>query len=151
MEWIEPPVDRRKVIKDCGFDGGVESYQTLDDGLVVGFLESLSLSQARSDGPANLLNVAGVACTIHAAELYTSPDPQGRAMTPVTVAQLRTAATAGLMTVARALGLGRTKACALARPEQFPCRVIRIGDSYRVSTGADLLEMLGVSVEDSGS
>lgn len=44
MEPIEPPVDRRKVIRDCGFDGGVESYQTVDDGLVVDFLRSLGLS-----------------------------------------------------------------------------------------------------------
>jgi hypothetical protein len=44
MEPIEPPVDRTKVIRDCGFDGGVESYQTVDDGLVVDFLQSLGLS-----------------------------------------------------------------------------------------------------------
>jgi hypothetical protein len=44
MEWIEPPVDRKKVIRDCGLDGGVESYQTVDDGLVADFLESLGLS-----------------------------------------------------------------------------------------------------------
>jgi hypothetical protein len=31
------PADRRKVIRDCGFDGGVESYQTVDDGIVVDF------------------------------------------------------------------------------------------------------------------
>jgi len=43
MEWIEP-VDRRKVIRDCGLDGGVESYQTVDDQLVAGFGESLGLS-----------------------------------------------------------------------------------------------------------
>jgi hypothetical protein len=28
MERIEPCVDRKKVIRDCGIDGGVESYQT---------------------------------------------------------------------------------------------------------------------------
>lgn len=44
MEWIEPPVDRKKVIRDCGLDGGVESYQTVDDGMVAEFLESLGLS-----------------------------------------------------------------------------------------------------------
>ncbi len=43
MEWIEP-VDRRKVIRDCKVDGGVESCQTVDDGLVVDFLKSLGLS-----------------------------------------------------------------------------------------------------------
>jgi hypothetical protein len=43
MEWIEP-VDRRKVIIDCDFDGGVESYQTVEDGSVMDFLESLGLA-----------------------------------------------------------------------------------------------------------
>ena len=42
-EWIDP-VDRRKVIRDCGFDGGVESYQTVENGLVAESLESLGLS-----------------------------------------------------------------------------------------------------------
>jgi hypothetical protein len=50
-------------------------------------------------------------------------------MTPITVAQLRATATVDLMTVARALGLGRTQAYELARREQFPCRVLRIGDT----------------------
>jgi hypothetical protein len=44
MERIEP-VDRRKVISDCGFDGGVESYQTVDEGIVADFLDSLGLSR----------------------------------------------------------------------------------------------------------
>ena len=48
------------------------------------------------------------------------------------------------MTAARILGIGRTKAYELARHGEFPCRVIRIGDLYRVST-ADLLRLLGVS------
>jgi hypothetical protein len=41
-------------------------------------------------------------------------------MTPVTIAQLRAAPTIDLMTAARALGLGRTKAYDLARRQQFP-------------------------------
>lgn len=53
-------------------------------------------------------------------------------MTPATIAQLRAAPTIDLMTAARALGLGRTKAYDLARRQQFPCRVLRIGDTYRV-------------------
>ena len=53
-------------------------------------------------------------------------------MTPVTIAQLRATPTVDLMTAARALGLGRTKAYDLARRQQFPCPVIRIGDTYRV-------------------
>ena len=48
-------------------------------------------------------------------------------MTPVTIAQLRATATVDLMTAARALGLGHTKAYDLARRQQFPCRVLRIG------------------------
>lgn len=43
MTWIEPSVDRKKVIADCGIDGGVQSYQTIDDQSVPGFLESLGL------------------------------------------------------------------------------------------------------------
>jgi hypothetical protein len=41
-------------------------------------------------------------------------------MTFVTIAQLRATATVDLMTAARALGLGRTKAYDLARRQQFP-------------------------------
>lgn len=43
MERIEP-VDRKKVIRDCGIDGGVESYQTVEAEFVVDFLNSLGLS-----------------------------------------------------------------------------------------------------------
>ncbi len=68
-------------------------------------------------------------------------------MMPVTISQLRTSATVDLMTAARALGLGRTKAYELARREQFPCRVIRIGETYRIPT-AGLLELLGVTAEE---
>jgi hypothetical protein len=68
-------------------------------------------------------------------------------MSPVSIAQLRATATVDLLTAARALGLGRTKAYALARHDQFPCRVIRIGEIYRVPT-AGLLELLGLSPEE---
>jgi Helix-turn-helix domain len=67
-------------------------------------------------------------------------------MMPVTISQLRASATVDLMTAARALGLGRTKAYELAKREQFPCRVIRIGEHYRIPT-AGLLELLGVTAE----
>ena len=67
-------------------------------------------------------------------------------MKPVTISQLRSSATVDLMTAARALGLGRTKAYELARRDEFPCRVIRIGDTYRIPTPG-LLELLGVSGE----
>jgi len=43
MEWIEPWVDRKKVITDCGIDGGVESYQTVEEQSAAGFLKSLNL------------------------------------------------------------------------------------------------------------
>jgi hypothetical protein len=68
-------------------------------------------------------------------------------MTPITITQLRATTTVDLVTAARALGLGRTKAYALARHDQFPCRVIRIGDTYRIPT-AGLLELLGVTAEE---
>ena len=55
---------------------------------------------------------------------------------PVTITQLRASATVDLMTAAAALGLGRTKAYELARREQFPCRVNRIGEhTDRVAFG----------------
>jgi hypothetical protein len=53
--------------------------------------------------------------------------------------------TVDLMTAARALGIGRTKAYELARCGEFPCRIIRIGDLYRVAT-ADLIRLLGFTV-----
>jgi predicted DNA-binding transcriptional regulator AlpA len=46
-------------------------------------------------------------------------------------------------TAARALGLGRSTAYELARRDEFPCRVLHIGSSYRVPT-ADLLRVLGI-------
>jgi hypothetical protein len=45
IERIEPQVDRKKVITDCGIDGGVESYQTLEDESAPAFLKALNLSQ----------------------------------------------------------------------------------------------------------
>jgi hypothetical protein len=44
---------------------------------------------------------------------------------------------------ARTLCLGRTRAYELARREEFPCKVIRIGTSYRVVT-ADLHRIAGI-------
>lgn len=48
-----------------------------------------------------------------------------------------------LVTAGRALGIGRTKAHALARNGEFPVRVLRVGAKYRVVT-TDLLTLLGV-------
>ncbi|MGI5205827.1 helix-turn-helix domain-containing protein [Spirillospora sp. CA-108201] len=42
--------------------------------------------------------------------------------------------TTTIETAARALGLGRTRAYQLARENRFPCKVIRIGTTYRVVT-----------------
>jgi hypothetical protein len=49
-----------------------------------------------------------------------------------------------LLTAARAYGLGRTVAYALAKADRFPCRVFRAGGRYVVTRG-DLLRSLGVS------
>jgi hypothetical protein len=64
----------------------------------------------------------------------------------VTISQLRSTATVDLMTAAQALGLGRTKAYELARRNEFPCKVLRIGENYRIPTPG-LLELLGVHPE----
>ena len=45
-------------------------------------------------------------------------------------------------TAARALGLGRSTGYELARRGEFPCRVLRMGSSYRVPTAAEVLEMI---------
>jgi excisionase family DNA binding protein len=52
-----------------------------------------------------------------------------------------------ITTAARALGLGRSTAYELARRGEFPCRVLRIGSSYRVPT-ADLLRVLGIELSE---
>jgi excisionase family DNA binding protein len=51
--------------------------------------------------------------------------------------------TVSVGTAARALGLGRSTAYELARCGEFPCRVLRVGHSYRVPT-AELLRVLGI-------
>jgi hypothetical protein len=67
-------------------------------------------------------------------------------MQSLTFDQLHTLPTiVNLMTAARALGIGRTKAYELAQGGQFPCRIIRVGKGYHVPT-ADLLTVLGVTV-----
>ncbi|MGH3401789.1 MAG: hypothetical protein ACRDRJ_04605 [Streptosporangiaceae bacterium] len=42
MQWIEP-VDRKKVIRDCGFNGGLQNYQTVKDNIAASLLRSLGL------------------------------------------------------------------------------------------------------------
>jgi hypothetical protein len=69
------------------------------------------------------------------------------ATAPLTISQLADLpVTIDLMTAAKILGIGRTKAYELARQGDFPCLVIRVGDLYRVST-ADLLQLLGICAE----
>ncbi|MFG2087186.1 helix-turn-helix domain-containing protein [Spirillospora sp. NPDC048824] len=60
-------------------------------------------------------------------------------MTREELAALPTTTT--IQTAARALGLGRTRAYQLARENRFPCKVIRIGSTYRVVT-ADLQRLV---------
>ncbi|TDB92321.1 DNA-binding protein [Actinomadura sp. 7K534] len=49
-----------------------------------------------------------------------------------------------IMTAARALGVSLTYAYDLAKRGDFPCRIIRIGNTYRVPT-AELRKLLGVT------
>lgn len=66
-------------------------------------------------------------------------------MDPLTCEQLlRLSSVVNLPPVARALGIGRTKAYELAQCRQFPCRVLRVGHSYQAPT-TGLLELLGVA------
>lgn len=52
-----------------------------------------------------------------------------------------------LDTANRALALGRSTGYALAKRGQYPCRVLRFGNAYRVIT-ADLLSILGIGCTD---
>ena len=62
-------------------------------------------------------------------------------LTPAELASLPAAT--DLLTAARALGLGRTRAYQMARAGQFPCPVIKTGRTYLVPTGG-LLALLGL-------
>lgn len=48
-----------------------------------------------------------------------------------------------LATAGRAFGVGRTKAFELAKQDKFPCRVLRVGEKYRVPRSA-IFEALGI-------
>ena len=52
-----------------------------------------------------------------------------------------------LDTANRALSIGRSTGYALAKRGQYPCRVLRLGNAYRVIT-ADLLGILGIKPEE---
>lgn len=74
----------------------------------------------------------------------TTPKPTPKltpAMTLAETAELPTVL--DLATAARALGIGRTTAYALARRGEFPCPLIRVGGAYRVPT-AGVLQVLGL-------
>jgi hypothetical protein len=63
---------------------------------------------------------------------------------PLTVAEVMALpAVVDVVVAGRAFGLGRTTAYALARKGEFPCRVVRVGSSYRVPT-AELRRELGL-------
>ena len=49
-----------------------------------------------------------------------------------------------LLTAGRAFGLGRTKAHEMAKAGEFPCRVLRVGNRYRVPRSA-IFEVLGIN------
>lgn len=49
-----------------------------------------------------------------------------------------------LVTAGRAFGLGRTKSFELARADEFPCRVLRVGHKFRVPRSA-IFEALGIT------
>jgi hypothetical protein len=70
-----------------------------------------------------------------------------QAKSPMTLEELRELPVSfPLVTAGRAFDIGRTKAHELARSGEFPCRVLRIGSSYRV-TRADLFRALGIKDE----
>ncbi|MDF5754843.1 helix-turn-helix domain-containing protein [Spongiactinospora sp. TRM90649] len=55
-----------------------------------------------------------------------------------------------LLLAARALGLSRNTAYRLVQRDEFPCRVIRVGDTYRVPT-SELLCLIGVDRDNARS
>jgi hypothetical protein len=52
-----------------------------------------------------------------------------------------------LVTAAKALGIGRTRAFELVRRGGFPVPVLRVGHTYRVPTAA-LLQLVGIATDD---
>lgn len=73
-----------------------------------------------------------------------NPDVERDVMAVMTQDELEALPVAfDLMVACRALDIGRTTGYGLAKAGLFPCRVLRVGKSYRV-TKADLLRVLGV-------
>lgn len=71
-------------------------------------------------------------------------EPAGRAKGMSREELLDLPAAVDLETGNRALGLGRSKGYELAKRGQYPCKVLRLGNAYRVVT-ADLLALLGLA------
>jgi len=71
-------------------------------------------------------------------------EPAGRARGMSREELLELPAAVDLETGNRALGLGRSKGYELAKRGQYPCKVLRLGNAYRVVT-ADLLALLGLA------
>jgi excisionase family DNA binding protein len=76
-------------------------------------------------------------------ETITERDRRGPGEGLTTAELLALPAVVDVPTAARALGIGRSTAYELARRAELPCRVLRIGGSYRIPT-ADLLRVLGI-------
>ncbi len=55
-----------------------------------------------------------------------------------------------LDTANRVLSIGRTKGFQLAKNGDYPCRVMRVGNTYRVSR-ADLLRLLNIDPNGDGA
>lgn len=75
----------------------------------------------------------------------TEPSDTSRGLTRAELLALPV--TVDIGTAARALGLGRSTGYELARRDEFPCRVLHVGSSYRVPT-AELLRVLGVEPDE---
>ncbi|QEU97489.1 hypothetical protein [Streptomyces kanamyceticus] len=71
-------------------------------------------------------------------------DPADRAKGMSREELLDLPAAVDLETGNRALGLGRSKGYELAKRGLYPCKVLRLGNTYRVVT-ADLLNLLGLA------
>ncbi|MEV4105905.1 helix-turn-helix domain-containing protein [Nonomuraea sp. NPDC049649] len=69
-------------------------------------------------------------------------------MRPLTLAEVQALpAVVPLLLAARALGLSRNTAYRLVQRDEFPCRVIKVGDTYRVPT-IELLVLIGADKEN---
>ncbi|MEU8196308.1 helix-turn-helix domain-containing protein [Microbispora amethystogenes] len=69
-------------------------------------------------------------------------------MKPLTLAEVQALpAVVPLLLAARALGLSRNTAYRLVQRGEFPCRVIRAGETYRVPT-VELLVLIGADKEN---